>query len=292
MTRRLAAVLIAALVSGACATTDALSSVDPGAGSLAQDATRTAASAAVAIVVDSVGCVLGRTDGARCAALAAMAGVPEAALRSGSHMAVEMLSERLIDAARHEQMPTSVRAHVGEWFDRSMSAAREAGVARAGAQCRAMSACSLRGGATLDQLEESLRLDGSGVRSRENLSQLFAFRDSAGELSADVEALAYVIFAHRVETAGMARPEVRDDALGAVEMLLRDLHPDRVVTSRPSATSAGAHEPDNQIATAIARATTEIRTALQNVAPRVGPASLRAMVDHTRLGAPLARHGS
>ena len=240
------------------------------------------ASAGVVIVADSIGCMIGYTSEAnRCQQLADLAAMSSTALASGNHAAIEQLSEIATNRARADRMPIVNRTILGRWFDLAAGAAREARVARAGAQCTSIEACGARaeGHPAIEDVEAAMRVDSTGVRGNTQLRALFDYVSQAGDLAADVEASAILILNHRVETAAHSRPEVHEEAIQTVAELVsvvRDGHAGAPSGPAPVASAARAHDTAGASAVVLGDARALIADRLAAVETRVTAPSIRA----------------
>ena len=244
-----------------------------------------AGSAGVAVVADTLGCIIGYTnEAARCQQLADLAAMPVASLNSGNAAAIEQLSELAMNRARADRMPINNRTVLARWFDLAAGAAREARIARAGAQCTSLEACATRsqGHPAIDEVEDAMHSDSAGVRGKASLRALFDFIGESGDLAADVEASAILILNHRVETAAHSRPEVHEDAIQTVSELVttvRSGHAGTPSGPAPVASAARAHDTAGASAGVLGDARALIADRLSAVQSHVVAPSIRAAAE-------------
>lgn len=218
---RLVAALSAAVLS-ACASIEIHSSVATTADLAAQ--TQVAGiheSRAVRLAADTLRCMLGRGDEATCTRVAQQACIAPSAITRWNPSAIEQVSDRLETIGREERLSTSTRGALLRWFDLAAGAVREARAARSGAACTAAEACRARanGSPAIDDVESAWRGDVRAVQSHVAFDALMACTIDAEELAPEVQATALVLFAERLDAAANARPEVRTEAVRALDAI-------------------------------------------------------------------------
>jgi hypothetical protein len=262
-TTRLVAALSAAVLS-ACASSNIHSSVATSADFAARThETGIHESRAVRLAADALRCMLGRGDDATCTRIAQEACIAPAAITRWNPSAIEQVSDRLDAIAREERLSRSTRGALLRWFDLASGAVREARAARAGAACARSEACRVRahGSPAIDDVENAWRGDVRAVQSHVAFDALMACTIDAEDLAPEVQATALAVFAERLDAAANARPEVRTEAVRALEAIQTTLEGGCDSRDASAAPEAAAHESGDHSGATVEHA----RTALHRV---------------------------
>ncbi len=242
---------------------------------------------AVRLAAEALRCMSARDGSAGCEAVAMAGCVPLDALLRASPAAIEQIAERLDATARGDGFSREARGALARWFDLGAAAVREARAGRSGARCVRAEACRARaeGNPAVDDLENAWRGDVRAAQQHAAFDALVAGVIDAEEMTVEIRATAWTVFAMRLESAANARPEVRIEAIRAVAAMqtvldggARDATSDANGANGggPTASDLAAHEASDE-AMLVQRARGALHAGLASAGGGGGVASLVAI---------------